>query len=103
MCIRDRSYGESEDKGFQCLYFYTTYHGFPQLKGGSIFLHGLERDVYKRQPVMWADLRRAIQSVGNSATPPHDLETPADARCLYYLLAESDVYKRQPYNFSAKS
>ena len=42
-----------------------------------------------RSPVMWADLRRAIQSVGNSATPPHDLETPADARCLYYLLAES--------------
>ncbi len=42
-----------------------------------------------RSPVMRADLRRAIQSVGNSATPPHDLETPADARCLYYLLAES--------------
>ena len=42
-----------------------------------------------RSPVMWADLRRAIQSVGNSATPPHDLENPADARCLYYLLAES--------------
>ena len=42
-----------------------------------------------RSPVMRADLRRAIQSVGNSATPPHDLETMADARCLYYLLAES--------------
>ena len=42
-----------------------------------------------RSPVMRADLRRAIQSIGNSATPPHDLETPADARCLYYLLAES--------------
>ena len=42
-----------------------------------------------RSPVMRADLRRAIQSVGNSATPPHDLETPPDARCLYYLLAES--------------
>ncbi len=38
---------------------------------------------------MPADARIAIQSVGNSATPPHDLQTPADARCLCYLLAES--------------
>ena len=42
-----------------------------------------------RSPVMPADARIAIQSVGNSATPPHDLQTPADARCLCYLLAES--------------
>ena len=42
-----------------------------------------------RSPVMPADARMAIQSVGNSATPPHDLQTPADVRCLCYLLAES--------------
>ena len=42
-----------------------------------------------RSPVMPADARMAIQSVGNSATPPHDLQTPEDARCLCYLLAES--------------
>lgn len=42
-----------------------------------------------RSPVMPADARIAIQSVGNSATPPHDIQTPADARCLCYLLAES--------------
>ena len=42
-----------------------------------------------RSPVMPADARMAIQSVGNSATPPHDLQTPVDARCLCYLLAES--------------
>ena len=42
-----------------------------------------------RSPVMPADERMAIQSIGNSTTPPHDLETMADARCLYYLLAES--------------
>ncbi len=42
-----------------------------------------------RSPVMPADARIAIQSVGNSATPSHDLQTPADARCLCYLLAES--------------
>ena len=43
-CYFQQSYGESEDKGFQCLYFYTTYYGIPQLKGGSIFLHGLESE-----------------------------------------------------------
>ena len=42
-----------------------------------------------RSPVMPADERMAIQSIGNSTTPPHDLETMAEARCLYYLLAES--------------
>lgn len=42
-----------------------------------------------RSPVMPADARMAIQSVGNSATPPYDLQTPADAHCLCYLLAES--------------
>ena len=42
-----------------------------------------------RSPVMPSDARMAIQSIGNSTTPPHDLETLADARCLYYLLAES--------------
>ena len=42
-----------------------------------------------RSPVMPADERMAIQSIGNSTTPPHDLETMADARCIYYLLAES--------------
>ena len=26
-----RSYGDSETNGFQCVYFYTTYHGIPQL------------------------------------------------------------------------
>ena len=26
-CYFHYSYGESEDNGFQCLYFYTTYHG----------------------------------------------------------------------------
>ena len=40
-------------------------------------------------PVMRADYKTAIKSVGNSTTPPHDLATPGDARCVYYLLAES--------------
>lgn len=42
-----------------------------------------------RSPVMPVDFRTAIQSVGNSATPPHDLRDMDDARCIYTLLAES--------------
>ena len=42
-----------------------------------------------RTPVMPLTHRRCIQSVGNSTTPPHDLRTPDDARCVLFLLAES--------------
>lgn len=42
-----------------------------------------------RSPVMPVDLRAAVKSVGNSTTPPHDLVCEDDARCVYYLLAES--------------
>ena len=36
-----------------------------------------------------ADYTRAIKSVGNSSTPPHDICDVEDARCLLFLLAES--------------
>ena len=42
-----------------------------------------------RSPVRPVDHRSALKSVGNSATPPHDLTCMDDARCLLTLLAES--------------
>ena len=42
-----------------------------------------------RSPVMAVDHRACVKSVGNSTTPPHDLATIEDARCILYLLAES--------------
>ena len=39
------SYGESEDNGFQCLYFYTTYHGIPHLLSNRSFLHVIESEI----------------------------------------------------------
>lgn len=42
-----------------------------------------------RSPVRSVDHRSALKSVGNSATPPHDLTGMDDARCLLTLLAES--------------
>ncbi|MBP3522950.1 MAG: DNA polymerase IV [Clostridia bacterium] len=42
-----------------------------------------------RSPVTPLDHRRCVKSIGNSTTPPHDLTTRDDARCVYYLLAES--------------
>ena len=55
-----------------------------------------------RSPVMPVDYRMAIKSVGNSTTPPHDIETPEDARCIYYLLAESVAARLRQEGFRAR-
>lgn len=39
-----RSYGESEDNGFQGIYFYTAYHGIPHLIVGGHFRHELKSE-----------------------------------------------------------
>ena len=43
-----------------------------------------------------------VKSVGNSTTPPHDLTTMDDARCIYYLLAESVAARLRKGGFRAK-
>ena len=53
-------------------------------------------------PVMPVDFRAAIKSVGNSTTPPHDIETVEDARCIYYLLAESVAARLRQEGFRAR-
>lgn len=42
-----------------------------------------------RSPVKPTTMEESIGSVGNSITPPHDIRTLEDARCIYYLLAKS--------------
>ena len=44
-CYFHYSYGESENNGFQCLYFYTTYHGIPHLLSNRSFLHVIESEI----------------------------------------------------------
>ena len=39
--------------------------------------------------VMRSDERESIKSVGNSATPPGDIKTVQQAKCMIYLLSES--------------
>lgn len=53
-------------------------------------------------PVMPVDFRAAIKSVGNSTTPPHDIVTTEDARCIYYLLAESVAARLRQEGFRAR-
>ena len=53
-------------------------------------------------PVMPTDFRAAIKSVGNSTTPPHDIVTLEDARCIYYLLAESVAARLRQEGFRAR-
>ena len=43
-CYFHYSYGESEDNGFQFLYFYTTYHGIPHLLDNGTFLHTVKSE-----------------------------------------------------------
>lgn len=55
-----------------------------------------------RSPVMPLDHRRCVKSIGNSTTPPHDLTTRDDARCIYYLLAESVAARLRQGGFRAR-
>lgn len=48
------------------------------------FANGLDTS-----PVMPSNLSIPLKSLGNSTTTPHDIVTLDDARCVYYLLAES--------------
>ena len=52
--------------------------------------------------VMRSDEREVIKSVGNSATPPHDIVTPHQAKCMIYLLSESVAARLRENGFKAK-
>lgn len=52
-------------------------------------------------PVMPVTASAAIKSIGNSTTPPRDLKTPEDAKCVYYLLAESVAARLRQHGFRA--
>ena len=55
-----------------------------------------------RSPVMPVDYRMAIKSIGNSTTPPHDLENIHDARCIFYLLSDAVATRLREEGLSAK-
>lgn len=55
-----------------------------------------------RTPVRPVDHRSCVKSVGNSTTPPHDLTRMGDARCIYYLLAESVAARLREGGFRAR-
>ena len=55
-----------------------------------------------RTPVMSVDHHSVVKSVGNSTTPPHDLTTIDDARCIYYLLSESVAARLREGGFRAR-
>ena len=55
-----------------------------------------------RSPVMPVDHCAAVKSIGNSTTPPHDLICMDDARCIFYLLAESVAARLREGGFRAR-
>ncbi|MBR4360917.1 MAG: DNA polymerase IV [Clostridia bacterium] len=53
-------------------------------------------------PVMPIAAAAAIKSIGNSTTTPHDIQTAEDAKCVYYLLAESVGARLREHGFRAR-
>ncbi len=54
-------------------------------------------------PVRRCGQEEIIKSVGNSATAPHDVMTPQQARCMCYLLAESVGARLREAGFRCRS
>ncbi|MGJ4851416.1 DNA polymerase IV [Bacillota bacterium Meth-B3] len=52
-------------------------------------------------PVMKMTATEAVKSVGNSTTPPHDLESDEDVKRLCYLLSESIARRLRAQGFRA--
>ena len=53
-------------------------------------------------PVKPIEVSLPIKSVGNSTTPPHDIENMTDVKELVYLLAESVATRLRENNFKAR-
>ncbi len=53
-------------------------------------------------PVKPIEVSLPIKSVGNSTTPPHDIENMTDVKELVYLLAESVATRLRDNNFKAR-
>ena len=50
-------------------------------------------------PVMPVTASAAIKSIGNSTTTPKDIKTADDAKCVYFLLAESVAARLREHGF----
>lgn len=57
---------------------------------------------YDSAPVMPTTMESIIKSIGNSTTTPHDIATLDDARCVYWLLAESVAARLRENGFRSK-
>ncbi len=53
-------------------------------------------------PVMPVTATAAIKSIGNSTTTPHDIQNLEDAKCVYYLLAESVAARLREHGFRTR-
>lgn len=53
--------------------------------------------------VMPVDARIPVKSIGNSTTPPHDLRDLEDARCIFFVLAESVAARLRESGFKTQS
>lgn len=77
-----------------------------QLLKNTLGKNGLTLQCFARgmdaSPVMHADASSALKSIGNSTTTPHDIATMADAKCIYYLLAESVAARMREHGLKTR-
>lgn len=57
---------------------------------------------WDRAPVKPSTAEEAIKSVGNSMTTPYDIATIDQARCVYYMLAESVAARMRENGFRSR-
>lgn len=57
---------------------------------------------WDQAPVMPSVAEEVIKSVGNSTTTPYDISTLEQARCVYYMLAESIAARMRENGFRTK-
>ena len=56
-----------------------------------------------RSPVASVDLDSSLKSIANSTTPPYDIQSVDDAKCVYYILAESVATRLRAQGVYAKT
>ncbi len=78
----------------------------PEVLTGSMGKNGLLIQSFARgedmSPVMPCDVAMPIKSVGNSTTTPVDITNDDDAKCIYYILADSVAARLRENEFRAR-
>ena len=69
----------------------------------KLFARGEDATPVRRLDPSSADVLRAVKSIGNGLTAPHDIDSRGDAKALVYLLAESVAQRLRECRLRART